>query len=108
DSAIKIFVRKSTIAGGNDCVYTFDPAGTTTLADYPHIAVSNNYLYLAFQRLNTQGTTSTSDDTWMGSSVVRYSAANLSNCVSPPASSTFTKTTGGQRIFVPVENATTV
>ncbi|MDQ1521641.1 MAG: hypothetical protein QOI55_2714, partial [Actinomycetota bacterium] len=31
DGAIKIFVRRGSIAGGNDCTYTFDPGGTTTV-----------------------------------------------------------------------------
>jgi hypothetical protein len=107
DGAIRIFVRQGTISGGNDCVYTFNPAGTTTVPDYPHLGVSNGFLYLSINRLDSKGTPSINDDTWIGSSVVRINASQASSCVAAPAFNTFTFSTGSQRVFTPVENATT-
>ena len=105
----RIFVRKGSISSGNDCTYLFDE-GVNRVTDYPHIAVSNGFLYLAVNVLDTKGTSSTADDTWVASRVRRYNATQMSNC-GLVSNSTFSLTPSagiGQRVFVPVENATTI
>ena len=101
----RIFVRGNTIAGGNDCTYLFDP-GVNRLPDYPHIAVSNGFLYLAVANFDTKGTVATSDDTWVNSQVRRFNATQMANCGLVPFN-TFTYTANSQRTFVPIEGATT-
>jgi hypothetical protein len=94
-------VRRSTIAGGSDCTYLWDPgaAANNVLPDYPHIAVSNNFFYLTTNNLR--------NGSWIGSSVRRYNASQLANCQAVSVT-TFTYTgSDGQRILTPVENATT-
>jgi hypothetical protein len=99
----RIFVRRNTIAGGNDCTYLFDP-GVNRLPDYPHIAVSNGFLYLAVANFDTKGTVSTGDDTWVNSQVRRFNASQMANC-GLTSFNTFTYTASSQRTFVPVEGA---
>ena len=99
----RIFVRRGTIAGGNDCTYLFDP-GVNRLPDYPHIAVSNGFLYLAVANFDTKGTVSQTDDTWANSQVRRFNASQMANC-GLTSFNTFTYTASSQRTFVPVEGA---
>jgi hypothetical protein len=101
----RIFVRRGTIAGGNDCTYLFDP-GVNRLPDYPHIAVSNGFLYLSVANFDTKGTVATGDDTWVNSQVRRFNATQMANCGLVPIN-TFTYTASSQRTFVPIEGATT-
>jgi hypothetical protein len=98
---VRIFVRR----GSNDvadCSYTIDPGGTTNVVpDYPHIAVSNGFLYLSLN--NLQNGTS-----WIGSQMRRYNVSQMANCQTV-SSNTFTYTGSvGQRVFTPVEGATSV
>jgi hypothetical protein len=102
----RIFVRRSTIAGGTDCTYLFDP-GTNRYPDYPHIAVSNGFLYLSVANFDSKGTSLPNDDTWVSSQVRRYNASQMANC-GFTTTSTFTYTAASQRTFVPVEGATNV
>jgi hypothetical protein len=105
----RIFVRRATVAGGNDCTYLFDD-GVNRVTDYPHIAVSNSFVYVAVNVLDSKGTASSADDTWVASRIRRYNATQMSNCGAVSSNTfSFTPSTGiGQRIFVPVENATTI
>ena len=100
NGVVRIFVRRSTIAGGVDCTYTIDPGGTANnvLPDYPHLGVSNNFVYLTTNNLRA--------GSWIGSQIRRFNASQMANCLT---SSTTTHTyvgTDGQRILTPVENAT--
>ena len=102
NGVVRIFVKRSTIAGGTDCTYLIDPGGTANnvLPDYPHLAVSNNFLYLTMNRL-TNGTT------WIGAQIRRFNVSQMANCLST-SFTTFNYTgTDGQRILTPVEGATT-
>jgi hypothetical protein len=98
---IRIFVRR----GSNnpaDCTYLIDPGGAANnvLPDYPHIAVSNGFLYLSTNSIQN-GTT------WIGSQMRRFNVAQMSNCQST-TTNTFTYTGSvGQRVFTPAEGATT-
>lgn len=105
NGVIRIYVRP-TIPGATACSYTIDPGGTAdnVVPDYPHLGLSNNYLYLTTNNLTT-GTT------WLNSQVRRF---NLDTIITCPASITPTvatyngtigTTTIGQRVFVPVDGA---
>jgi hypothetical protein len=100
NGVVRIFVRRGNIADGPDCFYDINPSGTTTLPDYPHLAVSNNFLYLSQNNIS-------SGSTWTGAQVRRFGASQMANCQST-TTNTFTYTGGvGQRILTPVENAST-
>jgi hypothetical protein len=104
----RIFVRRGTVAGGNDCTYLFDD-GVNRVTDYPHIAVSNNFVYVSVNVIDSKGTASSADDTWVASRVRRYNAVQMANCQAVATNTfSFGPAAGvGQRVFVPVENATT-
>ena len=103
-----IGVRKGTIGGGIDCLYDIDP-GTNRVPDYPHIAVTGKYLYLATNEINSQGTASNTDDTWAGGAMRRFDATQMANCGGSVPTNLFrygpTGTTTGPRTFVPIENS---
>jgi hypothetical protein len=103
NGVVRIFVRRGTISGGVDCSYDIDPAGTSDniLPDYPHIATSNNFLYLS--------TNNVSPTAWAGAQTMRFNLKQMSNCQPTVSSTTFTyfDTSIGHRVHVPVENATT-
>jgi hypothetical protein len=100
NGVVRIFVRRGTIAGGADCSYDIDPGGAgTLLPDYPHIAVSNNYVYLT--------TNNVSPTAWTGAQIRRLNASQMANCQTA-ATTTITYTgTDGQRVLTPAEGATT-
>ncbi len=102
NGVVRIFVRRGTIAGGADCTYTIDPGGTANnlLPDYPHIAVSNGFLYLTMNKIQN-GTT------WTGAQIRRFNASQMANCVTAATTTINYVGTDGQRILTPVENATT-
>ena len=103
NGAVRIFVRNGLINGGVDCTYLIDPAGTSNniLPDYPHIAASNGFLYLSTNNLQN-GTT------WVGAQTRRFNLSQMSNCQTTSFNTfTFSDNTIGQRVHVPVENATT-
>jgi len=100
NGVVRIFVRSNPQAAPL-CSYTIDPGGTAdnVLPDYPHLALSNRFLYLSTNNV-------TAGD-WSGAQVRRYNLAQLSTCRSVTFS-TFTWTgTVDQRILTPVEGATT-
>jgi hypothetical protein len=101
NGVVRIFVRQGTISGGVDCSYTIDPGGTgTMLPDYPHIGVSNGFVYLTMNLINGSGS-------WAGAQVRRFNASQMSSCVTA-STNTFTHTgTVGQRVLTPAEGATT-
>ncbi len=99
---VRIFVRSDPAAAAT-CFYDIDPGGTANnvLPDYPHLALSNGFLYLSLNNL-------TNGSTWTGAQVRRYNLTQMSACQSTTFN-TFTWTGAvGQRILTPVEGATTV
>lgn len=96
DGSVRIFVQ-NWIPNSPACSYTID-YGTNILPDYPHLGVSNNYLYLATQNM--------SPTSWTGSQMRRYNLEQMSNCQTT-SFNTFTYSGGvGQRVFVPAQGAT--
>jgi hypothetical protein len=100
NGVVRIFVRRGTIAGGADCSYDIDPGGSSPLTpDYPHIAVSNNFVYLTTNNLSPN---------WTGAQIRRFNASQMANCQQSVATTTINYVgTDGQRVLVPVENAST-
>lgn len=89
------------------CAYDVD-LGTNRLPDYPHLGLSNDFLYLNSSNLDTKGTPSTADDTWVGSQMRRFGLDAMAACLTTSIQ-TFTfgpPTFTSQRVFVPVEGAT--
>jgi hypothetical protein len=102
NGVVRIFVRRSTVAGGNDCTYLIDPDGSANnvVPDYPHLGVSNGFLYLTTNLLR--------GGSWIGAQIKRFNATQMANCQST-TTNTFTYTgTDGQRVITPVENASTI
>lgn len=92
---VRIFVRPS-IPGGNACYYDIrtGAAGSNTVPDFPHLAITNDYLYLTTNNILNAAT-------WTGSSVIRFNIDQMSECL-VTSFSTYNWTGGvGQRIFRP-------
>ena len=101
NGVVRISVR-SNLQAGALCSYLIDPGGANNnvLPDYPHLAVSNSFLYLS--------TNSITNGSWTGAQVRRFNLTQMSACQTA-ATNTFTWTGAvGQRILTPVEGATTV
>jgi hypothetical protein len=98
NGGVRIFVRNSP-SSTPLCTYWIDPAGTADniMPDYPHIGLSSNFLYLTTNNLQN-GTT------WVGAQVRRFNLSQMSACQTT-SFNTFTRSTGGQRVFTPVEGA---
>lgn len=92
------------------CRYEFT-FGANVVPDYPHLGLSNDFLYLNVNNLNTNGTANTNDDFWAGSQMLRFPLDEMAACQAF-GFSIFTwngpSGTGPQRVFVPVEGATDV
>ena len=102
NGVVRIFVKRSTISGGNDFTYTIDPAERRTMSCRinPHLGLSNGFLYLTTNNIPR-------GKTWIGSQIRRFNASQMANC---QTASTTTHTyvgTDGQRILTAVENAST-
>lgn len=99
EGAIVLFVRQQVPT--LSCTYTLD-YGVGILPDYPHIALSNGFLYLSTNNVDL------SAGVWTGSQMKRLNLDQVSDCVTATVE-TYTYTGAvGQRVFVPAEGATTV
>lgn len=101
NGVVRLFVRQN-VAGtvAPTCSYTIDPGGTgTLLPDYPHLGLSNNFLYLTTNNLTPTA--------WTGAQVRRLNLDQMAQCVGVATNTfTYTSATTGQRVFVPVNGAT--
>jgi len=98
NGVVRLYVRRR--ADRNTvCSYTIDPAGASnnTLPDYPHLGLSNNYLYLSTNNLGGAAGSR--------AQVYRLGLEALGNCTSAGGSLYQYTWTYGQRVFVPVEGA---
>jgi len=98
---IRIIVRRE-IPAANSCSYVIDPDGANdnVLPDFPHMAVSDNFLYLATNEI-TNGTNA------QVAKVRRFNLDNITDCVTA-ATQTFSfgeGVLGGPRVFRPIEGA---
>lgn len=82
-----------------NCFYIIDPAGTADniLPDYPHIALSNDFLYLT--------TNNISGSAWGGAQLYRFALDQMAGCESVPFSVLTWTGSVGQRIALPAEGA---
>jgi hypothetical protein len=99
NGVVRIWVRDGDLHTV-DCMYTIDPAGAAdnALPDYPHLSVSDNYLYVSANNVGA---------TWINAQMRRIPLAEISTCASITTDvSTYTGVVG-QRIHTPVDGATT-
>lgn len=98
NGVVKIYVKRY-VDTAPACSYTFDPAGTAnnTLPDYPHLGLSNKYLYLATNNIGGAA--------GGRAQVRRINLENMANCVGAAFSVYDYPWSYGQRVFVPVEGA---
>ena len=97
NGVIRIGVIRNTPNGGVSCFYTIDPAGTANnlLPDYPHLGITNGFLFITANLINTAGS-------WVGSQMRRYNIDSMADCLTA-AGSVYTYTAASQRVFVPAE-----
>ncbi len=102
NGVVKITVRRNGLSSADSCSYNVDPGGTANniLPDYPHLGISNKYLYLTTNNISSTGG-------WAGAQVRRFDIDQMAQCLTA-SSTTFTygpAVATGQRVFVPVEGA---
>jgi len=98
NGVVRIFVRRE-IESDDNCIYTIDPAGESdnTLPDFPHINISNNFLYLTTN--NFGGVAGNR------AQVRRFSLDEMARCRTASFSLYEYLWDVGQRVFVPAEGA---
>ena len=99
NGVVRIFVFRSMNAP-YACSYTFDQAGTANniLMDFPHLGVSNNFVYLSSNDIPTSGS--------QNARMRKINADNMADCVSASLSTySVPSTTYGQRVWRPVKSA---
>lgn len=99
NGVVRLFVRRS--VSTQACSYTIDNAGTANniLMDYPHIGLSNDFLYLATNDIPTAGS--------QNARIKRFELDAMYDClVAPFTMFSWPSTTDGQRVWRPVEGAT--
>lgn len=97
NGVVRIFVRPQGSNFTASCSYTHDPGGglDNITPDYPHIALSKNYLYLTYNATGAGGGFAR---------IRRYNLAQLRACQAVTVN-TFTQNWGalGQRVWTPAE-----
>lgn len=98
DGVVRIFVRRN-INLADNCSYTFDFDPTTNvLPDYPHLGLSNDFLYLTVNRVG--------GGAFLGATVRRIPIDQLYDCVAAGGQViTFNGNNGSQRILTPGHGA---
>ncbi|WP_128379926.1 hypothetical protein [Streptomyces cavernae] len=98
NGVVRVFVRRS-IPAADNCSYTldFDPSATNVIPDYPHLGLSNDFLYVSANRV--------SPTAWLGASLRRLNLDQMASCVGASGSSVNFTNAGGQRVLVPGHGA---
>lgn len=98
NGVIRINVVRNTPNGGVSCSYDIDPAGTANnlLPDYPHLGITNGFLYVTANNINPAGS-------WVNSQMRRYNIDQMADCLTASGSVYSYVGTVGQRVFVPAE-----
>ncbi|MDQ3991084.1 MAG: hypothetical protein M3245_02075 [Actinomycetota bacterium] len=101
NGVLRLFVRRN-MNLNDSCSYTIDvnTNSTTELPDYPHIGLSNNWLYISANRLNRAP-----GGGWVGAHMRRYNVDQLSDCVTAAFESINLTGSVGQRILIPGHGA---
>lgn len=100
NGVVRIFVRRNLKNLGDGCSYTIDQAGSANniLMDYPHLGVSNGFLYLATNDIGPTGQVSR---------MRRFNIDQMADCTTVSFTTySWPATIVGQRIFTPGEGAT--
>jgi hypothetical protein len=96
DGVVRIFVRRS-IAQADNCSYTFDFDPTANVVpDYPHLGLSNDFLYLT---VNRQG------GGFVGATIRRLPLDQMADCVTAGGQIINFPNGGDTRILVPGHGA---
>jgi hypothetical protein len=97
-------IPSSGSSSGASCSYTFDPDGANNnvVADYPHLGLSNDFLYLTTNEL--EGDNLGGD--WLQARVRRIPLDAMVDCTTViPNTFIYNSSSPGQRVFVPVSGA---
>jgi hypothetical protein len=99
NGVVRVFVRRS-IPSADNCSYQldFDPTATNVLPDYPHLGLSNDFLFVSANRVNSVGS-------WLGASLRRLNLDQMAACVTASTNSINFTNAGGQRILTPGHGA---
>jgi hypothetical protein len=97
DGVVRIFVRRN-IAQADNCSYTidFDPTANV-LPDYPHLGLSNDFLYLTVNRQGSSG--------FVGATIRRLPIDQIFDCVTAGGQIINFANGGSTRILVPGNGA---
>jgi hypothetical protein len=97
---IGVFVRRN-INLADNCVYFIDtdPEATNVLDDYPHLGLSNNFLYMNANRVRRPS------GPWLGAFIERLNVDQMADCVTASGNTINFPNQGGQRILVPGQGA---
>lgn len=99
NGVVRLFVYRT--LPSYSCSYTIDQGGTANnvLMDFPHIALSNNYLYLTSNDIVSTG--------GQNARIRRLNLDNMADCVTASLSTySWPSTTEGQRVWRAVQGAT--
>lgn len=96
NGVVDIEVRRGS-PSGLDCFYRIDPGGAANnvLPDYPHLAVTNGFLFLSTNNIGPSG--------WTGANTRRFNVAQMAACGATSFDSFNYVGTVGQRVHVPGE-----
>lgn len=95
DGAMRLFVRPH-LPSANTCSYTWETTGSV-VPDYPHLGLSNNYLYFSWNNIGGGG--------WTNAQMYRYPIDLAANCQALTGGSVYTYSTSPQKVFVPFQGA---
>jgi hypothetical protein len=100
NGVIGVFVRRN-INLADNCFYIVDsdPQATNVLDDYPHLGLSNNFLYMSANRVQRPF------GPWLGAFIERLNVDQMADCVTASGSFVNFTNPGGQRILVPGQGA---
>lgn len=98
NGVVRVFVRRS-IPSADNCSYTldFDPTATNVLPDYPHLGLSNDFLFVNANRV--------SPTAWLGAAIRRLNLDQMAACTTASTNSINFTNAGGQRVLVPGHGA---
>jgi hypothetical protein len=98
NGVVRIFIRRTAAQSVANCSYTIDPAAAGSFVpDYPHLGLSNDFLYLATNNLSAP---------W-SSQMRRFGLEEMANCLGTPTNTFTWNVAGGapgQRIFSPAQS----
>jgi hypothetical protein len=100
NAVIRLFVRRN-INLADNCSYTIDtdPNAQNVIDDYPHLGLSNDFVYVNANRVQKPS------NTWLGAFMERLNLDQVVDCVTANTNFINFTNAGGQRILVPGQGA---